>query len=586
MARIAIVDKKKCSPENCGHFLCIRVCPVNRRGDECIVEWEDHKPSIDEKICIGCGICVKKCPFGAISIINLPEQLDKPPIHCYGKNGFHLFNLPMPIFGKVVGIIGRNGIGKTTAINILSGLLKPNLGKPRHKAKLSELVEYFKGTELHNYFEKLEAGEIRVAVKPQQVSLIPKHFSGTVRELLKKMDEKHQIEGIVKQLNLIEVLDRHLNQISGGELQKVAIAACALKKAQVYFFDEPTSYLDVKQRILVSKFIRGLADENTAVVVIEHDLILLDYMTDLVHITFGEPSAYGIVSGLKSTREGVNEYLSGMLRKENIRFRANPITFDDKPPAKSFKHEGLVEWEHIEKQLGGFKLEVEPGAVSKKTTVGILGENGIGKTTFVRIVAGELEPDKGKISKKVSVSYKPQYIDTDSKEKVKDFLKDAITKSRNEIVLPLELDKVLNEKLCELSGGELQKVMIAKCLADEEAELYLMDEPSAYLDVEQRLTVSKLIRRFTQTHGKTALIVDHDMLFVDYLSDELIVFEGKPAVEGLLKGPYPMEQGMNLFLSSLEISMRRDPDTKRPKINKQDSRLDREQKKLGRLYYA
>jgi ATP-binding cassette subfamily E protein 1 len=586
MTRIAIIEKKKCNHANCGNFLCMRICPVNRKGDECIFQGPDHKAGIDEKLCIGCGICVKKCPYEAISIINLPEQLKRPPIHCFGKNGFHLFSLPMPLFGKVTGIIGKNGIGKTTAISILSGQLRPNLGRPGHKAELKELVEYFKGTELHNYFEKLDGGKITVAVKPQQVSLIPKHFKGTVEELLKQMDEGGKLKEIAEKLELSAVLKRGVSQVSGGELQRVAIAACVLKKANVYFFDEPSSFLDIKQRIKVSKFIRGLADENTAVVVIEHDLIILDYMTDQIHITFGQPSAYGVVSSLMATKEGINEYLHGFLRKENLRFRPGVISFQDKPPVKQAQGENLVEWDKVSKKLGTFTFDAAPGGLNKKHIVGVLGENGIGKTTFVRLLAGEIAPDKGGVTRKVTIAYKPQYIDTDSEQTVMEFLKEAVSGFANELIHPLELDKLMNEQLRQLSGGELQRVMIAKTLSQKEAELFLLDEPSAYLDVEQRLVASKIISALIDNSGKTALIVDHDLLFLDYLSHDLIVCEGRPAAHGVLKGPFSMESGMNMFLTSLDITMRRDQESRRPRINKPDSRLDREQKGKEKLYYS
>ena len=317
MTRIAVIEKEKCNPEGCGNYLCIRVCPINKSGEECIVKGEEGKPIINEELCTGCGICPRRCPYGAISIINLPQELTEKPIHQYGKNGFHLYNLPTPIFGKVVGILGKNGIGKSTAIKILASVLEPNLGNIEEKAfDFDNLIDYFKGTEAQLFFEKVKNKEIKIAYKPQQVDLIPKTQKGKVKELLKKVDEKNRLDEIAKELEIEKILDNDITKISGGELQRVAIAATVLKKANLYIFDEPTSYLDIKQRLKVAKFIRDLADEKTAVMVVEHDLIILDYMADLIHLMYGKEAVYGIVSLPKPTKAGINVYLAGFLKEK------------------------------------------------------------------------------------------------------------------------------------------------------------------------------------------------------------------------------------------------------------------------------
>ncbi len=584
MPRIAVVQKQKCNPNGCGGYLCMRLCPINRKGEECIAKDENGKIKIDEKLCTGCGICPNRCPFEAISIVNLPEELAKQPIHQYGPNGFHLYNLPIPIFGKVVGILGKNGIGKSTAIQILAGILKPNLGKAE-EASYDDLIAFFKGSEAQIFFEKIKKGKIVVSYKPQQVDMIPKNFSGKVKELLQKADETAHFDEVVEALDLKNVLDNEIGNISGGELQRVAIAATVLKKANFYVFDEPSSYLDIKQRIRVSKFIKKLATEDTAVLVVEHDLIILDYMTDLVHIMFGKPGVYGIVSLPKVTRAGINTYLEGYLKEQNIRFRDYSLKFYSKPPVAEQSKIILSSWQDLTKKLGNFDLIAKDGQINKKLAVGILGENGIGKTTFVKLLAGVIEPDSGEIKEKITVSYKPQYLETSSDTFVATLLKDAVEKYDTQIIRPLNIKPLLLKPLNELSGGELQRVSIAHCLS-KKANLYLLDEPSAYLDVEQRLIVSKVIRDITEQRGCSILVVDHDLVFIDYLSDELIVFEGIPAKKGDAKGPFTMENGMNLFLKDLNITMRRDKESNRPRINKPGSRMDREQKEENKLYYT
>jgi len=584
MVRIAVVEKDKCHPDRCGDFLCIRLCPVNRTGVECITRGDDFKAKIDASTCTGCGICPKRCPFGAIHIINLPEALDKTPVHQYGYNDFRLFNLPVPIFGKVLGIIGKNGIGKSTAIKILAGALKANLSDYKKEKNIDDLINFFKGTELQIFFSKLKNREIKISYKPQAVDMIPKQAKGKVIDLLKKVDEKNELDKIIKELELERFLNSKIDEISGGELQRVAIAATVLKKANVYIFDEPSSYLDIKQRIKLSKFIRNLANEETAVIVVEHDLIILDHMADLIQILYGETCAYGVVSGTKTARAGINVYLSGYLKEENVRFREHEIKFLAKPLKKVRDEEIIISWNNIELNLGSFNLAAPEGKIPRKQVIGILGENGIGKTTFVRILAGELKP-KGEIAEKATVAYKPQYLSTTSDELVRSFLQKAIQDYEVQLIRPLGISHLFEKSLNELSGGELQRVMIAKCLS-EDTDLFLMDEPSAYLDIEQRLIVSRLIKERMEQTRKTALVVDHDLLFADYLSDKLIVFEGVPAEKGIVEGPFSMEDGMNKFLKNLNITLRRDHETLRPRINKEDSQLDREQKAEGKLYYT
>ncbi|PIN76030.1 ribosome biogenesis/translation initiation ATPase RLI [Candidatus Woesearchaeota archaeon CG10_big_fil_rev_8_21_14_0_10_37_12] len=580
MPRIAIIRKERCNPQGCGGYLCARVCPINMEGQDCIVKGPDTKPIINEELCTGCGICPNRCPFDAIDIINLPDKLEHP-IHRYGRNGFHLYSLPTPVFGKVVGIVGRNGIGKSTAIKILAGIMKPNLGKDE-EATWQKLVEHFKGKEAQTYFEAVRDGKITVSYKPQHVEMIPKTTTGTVKELLKKVDERNAFDEVTKTLNLNKVLDRDIKQVSGGELQRIAIAATALRKANFYIFDEPTSYLDIKQRINVSKFIKELANEQTAVLVVEHDLIILDYMTDLLHITYGKSGSYGIVSLPKQTRTGMNTYLEGYIRDENMRFRDKKIEFIARPP-RPINKLILTEWKPMELKLGDFKLNVSEGKIGKSTIIGVVGENGIGKTTFVKALAGEITTNE-KLNN-ITVAYKPQYLQDESDEFVNSFLVEAISKYQTQLIEPLELKHLLNKPLKTLSGGELQRVYIAKCLS-QEAELFLLDEPSAYLDIEQRLTLSKVVRDLADQRDVSILIVDHDLLFLDYISDKITVFEGEPAKQGSVTGPFEMEQGMNKFLTSLNITLRRDKESKRPRINKEGSVLDREQRSSGKLYYG
>lgn len=584
--RIMVVKKEKCNPQGCGGYLCMRVSPSNRAGKEAIVKDTDGKVKVNEnQITDADKIAANKCPFGALEMVKLPEALDEDPIHRYPPNGFSLFKLPVPHFNRVIGIIGRNGIGKSTTMNIIAGLIKPNLGNKEKQASYDELIEKFKGTEAQGFLEKLKEGEIQVSFKPQQVDLIPKQFQGTVKELLEKADQKGALEKVAKDLELDKILNRNVKDISGGELQRVAIAGSILKKANLYLFDEPTSYLDIKQRAKISKYIKSIANKDTSVVAIEHDLIILDFMTDAVHIMYGEQAAYGVCSQPKSTKNGINVYLEGYLKEENIRFRDHSIKFDREAYEKKSNQETLIEWKDVSHSLGDFELNVKEGSIEKGDVIGVLGENGIGKSTFAKILAGEIEKE-GFVKREkedLKVAYKPQYLEK-SDELVQIYLKDAL-KYDAQLIQPLNLKQLFNQTLSQLSGGELQRVAIAKCLS-EKADLYVFDEPSAYLDVEQRLSLSKIIGDFMDEFGKAALIIDHDLLFLDYLSQKLLIFEGEPAIKGSTLGPLQMSEGMNHFLKNLDITFRRDDESNRPRINKPDSQKDKEQRASGNYYYA
>jgi ATP-binding cassette subfamily E protein 1 len=586
--RIAVLLRDRCQPKRCTSE-CFKYCPKVRTGDETIVMGEDGKPIISEELCPGCGICIHKCPFDAIRIIGLPEELEEDLVHQYDKNGFRLFRLPWPKEGKVIGLLGPNAIGKTTIVNILSGNLIPNLGNYDAKPDWEPVLDYFAGTELHEHLKSVADNTIKTSLKPQYVDKIPKLYDEKVNVLLKKRDEIGKLDRIIEDMDLEGCLKRKTTELSGGELQRVTIAASMLKDADIYFFDEPSSYLDIFQRLSVAKAIRELSQEKQ-VVVIEHDLAVLDFLGDEVYLMYGSEGAYGIIAHPRAVRSAINTYLSGYMREENIRFRDTDIRFETHAPRTGWDTITLIEFGKLTKELDGFILETKSGKVNAGEVVGIVGSNSTGKTTFVKMLAGVITPTKGELESNVKVSYKPQYLKPDFEGTVRELLLTNIGKIfesgffSSEISHPLNIKPLLDSAVTSLSGGELQRVAIALSLSME-ADMYLIDEPSAYLDSSQRMIAARTIRRVMEKSGKSAMIVDHDVYFIDLVSDSLMVFGGEPSVHGIGEGPFGLRDGMNKFLKNVGITFRRDPDTKRPRINKLDSVLDREQKAEGEYYY-
>jgi ATP-binding cassette subfamily E protein 1 len=564
-----------------------------RTRKEAIKIDEDGKAYVSEFICSGCGICIKKCPFSALSIVNLPDELESEHTHRFGPNAFTLYRLPTPREDSVVGLLGRNGIGKSTLLKILAGEMMPNLGKYANPPSKEEILETFEGKPLYDYLSEVYKGNVKAVHKPQYVDKIPRVISGTVGEVLSKLDERGMLDKVIDDLEVRHLLDRDLKILSGGELQRVAIATAIIRDAKIYLFDEPSSFLDIYQRTRAARIIRGLADDEKMIVTAEHDLAVLDYMSDDIFILYGEPDVYGIVSNVHTVREGINIYINGYLPDENVRFRNSPIVFHEKPPVEAQERKyNLLEWSKMVKDFGEFKLEVEGSGISMGEVIGILGMNGIGKTTFIKMLAGVEEPTEGGVNRpNIQVSYKPQYISGEIEGNVERLLrKVAGTKFaenwyKAEVIEPLHVKMLLDRDVMVLSGGELQRVAIAECLS-RDADIYLLDEPSAYLDVEERLAVAKAIRRITKMRGVTAFVVEHDIVTQDFIADRIMVFDGKPGIYGYAGEPVSLEEGMNTFLEQMEVTFRRDPDTQRPRVNKPDSRLDREQKEAGRYYYS
>ncbi|XP_061727813.1 protein Pixie [Cydia pomonella] len=593
LTRIAIVNADRCKPKRCRQE-CKKSCPVVRMGKLCIeVTPNDKIATISEELCIGCGICVKKCPFDAITIINIPSNLEKHTTHRYSKNSFKLHRLPIPRPGEVLGLVGQNGIGKSTALKILAGKQKPNLGRYSDPPDWQEILSHFRGSELQNYFTKILEDDLKALIKPQYVDQIPKAVKGTVGQLLDRKNDMNNIDQICKMLDLSHIRDREIAALSGGELQRFACAMVCIQNGDIFMFDEPSSYLDVKQRLNAARTIRSLIHPDKFIIVVEHDLSVLDYLSDFICCLYGVPGAYGVVTMPFSVREGINIFLDGFVPTENMRFRTESLVFKvaESATEEEIKRMNHYEYPEMSKKMGDFNLRVKPGEFSDSEILVLLGENGTGKTTFIRMLAGNLEPDEGSGTlPQLHISYKPQKISPKSQGLVRSLLHEKIRDAYihpqfiTDVMKPMKIEEIMDQEVQNLSGGELQRVALVLCLG-KPADVYLIDEPSAYLDSEQRLVAAKVIKRFILHAKRTGFVVEHDFIMATYLADRVIVFEGTPSSDATAHAPQSLLNGMNKFLELLGITFRRDPNNFRPRINKHSSVKDIEQKRAGQYFF-
>mmetsp|Transcript_592 Transcript_592/g.709 ORF Transcript_592/g.709 Transcript_592/m.709 type:complete len:625 (+) Transcript_592:81-1955(+) len=604
LTRVAVVSSDRCKPKKCRQE-CKKSCPVVKIGKLCVEVSSSSKiAQLSEELCIGCGICVKKCPFDAIMIINLPKSLEKETTHRYGPNSFKLHRLPTPRPGQVLGLVGTNGIGKSTALKVLGGKLKPNLGRYNSPPDWQEILTYFRGSELQNYFTRILEDNLKAIIKPQYVDHIPKAVKGKVQEVLNSRCQRGDeiVANLLDQLDLGGVVARDVAALSGGELQRFAIGVVAVQKADIYMIDEPSSYLDVKQRLKAAQVIRELLSPTQYVVVVEHDLSVLDYLSDFICCLYGVPGAYGVVTLPFSVREGINIFLAGFVPTENLRFREESLSFKvaaDTTNAKEEEAKKFSQYSYPQLKLtqgkektSQFKLTVEAGDFTDSEIIVMLGENGTGKTTFIRMLAGMQKPDEDTREHipEFNISYKPQKISPKFESTVRALLTKKIRDAylhpqfNSDVMKPLNMEALYDQEVMNLSGGELQRVAISLALG-QPADIYLIDEPSAYLDSEQRILAAKVIKRFIMHAKKTAFIVEHDFIMATYLADRVIVYEGIPSVDCVARTPQNLVTGMNLFLSNLNITFRRDPTNYRPRINKLESTKDREQKEAGTFFY-
>ena len=575
----------------CG-YACLKYCPLVNKGQKNVITIRKGtgKPIINNRTCLiakkgTCGVCINKCFPRALSVTNLPAvETAGLLVHCYDENGFRFFGVPQIHQGKVVGLLGVNGIGKSTLLNILAGQ-QPNGGNYKDSNKgFQYFLSQLKISSFRQYLTDLENKSLRVALKPQIFSHLTEETL-PVSEILSNNQQNgsFSLNEVAELMELAPIMDRLPSEMSGGELQRLAIGLVLLQDVDIYLIDEPCTFLDFRQRIKMAKIFHQLAAAGKTVFIAEHDIAILDFQSDLMYLFYGDPHKFGVISRLAySTKKGINNFLIGRLKEENVRIRGKRIIFTRVVKERDWSGRQGVDYPTFQKQLNSFSLSVETGKIHFGEILCILGENGLGKTTFARHLTQTLEA--------VQVSFKPQFLHRKFAGTVREFLtsytKTFIDSSafRLHILKPFSISHLLDKPIRELSGGELQRCFLAGCLG-KKAGLYIIDEGSAFLDVEERLKATRVIRHIVSKNRAACIAIEHDIQIADALADRIMLFEGIPGRKGQTVGPLSKKAGLNRFLKRIDVTFRRDAETGRARLNKLGSRLDRDQRKNDAYYH-
>lgn len=570
----AIIDQDNVTEEV--KDIAVKYDPLNRSGGEGFHVDKNGKLKIEEqKVMKSHRIIQDKIPNDSINIVELPSESGEL-IHQYGENGFRIYNLPKPVEGEIIGLLGRNGIGKTTALRILSGETIPNMGLHEEDLSIDDVVDQVTESILVEHLREAHKSDISVSRKPQ----IASEYS-----IDKKVSEVLDVEDSMSEdLSVNQLLDKKLSSLSGGELQRVLVLNALSNESDVYIFDEPSSFLDVRQRVDASDVIsENVGDESTTFVV-DHDLTFLESLCDTVHILYGDTNNYGVVSNPVSTRNGINDYVRGYVSSDDVKIRDTQFEFDIRSSEDKQLESSRVSYPDFKVNIGDFNLSVSEGDIKQSQVVGILGENGLGKTTYAKALAGQLDSTA---DFDFTVSYKPQYLEVNNGEMSAQAYISQIPNinmsTMKDMKRKLDIDGLMEQDLGSLSGGELQKLSISICLS-READMYLLDEPSAYLDVETRNHVGQLLKTYSNKTGNPVLVIDHDIFLISTVSDNVVVFTGDSGNYGNATSVIGLEEGMNRFLSEMDVTLRKDRDTNRPKFNNRGSQLDRKQRSEGEYY--
>ena len=456
------------------------------------------------------------------------------------EEDFVLRNIDLSVHqGECILLCGKSGCGKSTLLKIINGIIPEFYqGKITGSVEVAGMNPF--ETEIYKISEKV--GSVFQNPKTQfyttnttdEIAFALENY-GVEREQIQK-----RLQEVQETMHISSLMDRNIFALSGGEKQKIAIAAVYALNPEIFVFDEPSSSLDMDAMIELSKLMERLKEEGKTIIIAEHRLWYLKKIVDrAVYLENG-----------KITKEYSMEEIQNLSEEERCRTGLRHTNFPgDSPTWKERSKDSAVK-----RDLSGNALELEIKDLLYKRKertifridrlgfergeiVGIVGKNGMGKSTFAKVVCGLARQTTGEIcknNKRISVPKRRKnsllLMQEINNQLFTDSVYDEIrlTSALKEeeqfctCMADMQIDQLKEKNPHSLSGGQKQRVIILSALLSKKKILFL-DEPTSGLDYASMKVVAKNITKF-KAEKNLILIISHDMEFLEEVCDRVLFF--------------------------------------------------------------
>lgn len=490
--------------------------------------------------------------------------------------------------GEKFALVGNNGVGKSTLLKILTGELPTDSGKVsvREGITMGFLTQEPRVDDSVTVKDVLfsDSNEIAKVVKEYEDCLQhPDVSAERMQAALEKMEELNawdyeaKVHEIIGKLGVPD-LDKTFGQLSGGQRKRIFLAQMLLTEPDLIIMDEPTNHLDLTAIEWLENYLAG---QQVTLIMVTHDRYFLDNVaTEIIEIDRGQlfryKGNYAYFLEKKNEREEMLKVevskARQLLKKElewmrkqprargtKAKYRVEAFYDIQEKASQDIKKDRLeldfkasrqggkiLEVDHVSKSYGSLKIVDDFSYVFKKhDRIGVVGKNGVGKSTFLDILTGKIKPDTGEVIPGVTTKYgyftqetitlNPANRVVEEVKAIAEFIVLAdgsqISASKFLETFLFTPDKQYNY-IDKLSGGEKKRLQLLKLLITN-PNFLILDEPTNDFDIDTLNVLEDFLEKF----GGCLLLVSHDRYFMDHLVDQLFVFEGDGKIR-LFNGNY------------------------------------------------